>query len=473
MCGKDTWEIPRSEALYIPHMLDAQTPAFWHRKLLAFIVTLFRANGGQNWNSLDTRALRVGLEKYVSKDGGFLEGSNKHTRGVRKALQQATSDRIALASMISRARKEAQAEPPQAQPIDPEELRESGVSGDEERWQQERYFRGVDDASQYCVSCSGQGHKAKECPQLSCRFCKNAGHTSFWCPTIQRCIRCRQLGHSSTACTEKLALTADEQSPCSFCGGAHFEHDCSEVWRSYDPNNTTIKKVKAIPAFCYTCGGEGHYGPECALPGRGGKVTSRTSWSRENCDTYVDPQSDVVAIAWVGAVEPPPEFHIRGRATQSTHTHFVSDDDSDDGFLHEPIKKPQGRGQIRIATNIGNSAQGSQNGTWPRHGNNEQGYGRQPEPEYKPPPATYPGVVGPPPTYNGGAQWQPPLPIGPPPPLSSLPTVRPQSLPIRPDTFTQGSGRGQPPRAQNGRGRGNRGRGRGRGRGGIGRGRGQ
>ena len=482
-CGKYTWEIPRSEVLYIPQTPDAQTPAYWHRKLPPLIVAIFRANGSQNWDGLDTRALRTGLDKYVSKDGGFLEGANKHMKGVRKALQQATTDRIALAAMIQRARKEARTEPPHDQPIDPEELRQNCVSGDEERWQQERYFPGAEDASQYCVSCSGQGHRARECPQLACRFCNSTGHTSFGCPTKQRCMKCRQIGHGLKACTEKLALTADEQTPCAFCGGAHLEDECSEIWRSFNPNSTTIRKVKAIPSFCYSCGGEDHYGSECALPGREGRLTGRTSWSRENRDTYVDPQSDAVAIAWVGVVEPPSEFHIRGRATRSTHTHFVSDEESDDGFIHEPVKKPQDRGQIRIATNIGNGTQGPRNGMRPRYGKHEQGFGGQSEPEYEPPPAAYPGVVGPPPSYNGGAQWQPPLPAGPPPPLAtngfqgamtSLPAARPASLPVRPDTFSQGNGRGQAPRSQNGRGgRGGRGRGRGRGRGGGVRGRGQ
>ena len=473
MVGKHTWQIPRSKALDVPQTPDAETPAFWHRKILPFIVTLFRTNADRKWKSLDTKALRVGLDKYVSKDGGFLEGANKHARGVRKALQQATADRTALDSMIKKALQEAEAGPQdQPQPPDPEMLRQNAVSGDEERWQQERYFPNAEDPSQLCISCSGMGHRAKECPQLACRFCKSVSHTSFGCPTTQRCIKCRQLGHDVEACAEKLALAADEQDPCAFCAGSHLEDECSEIWRSYDRDSATIKKVKAIPAFCYTCGGDGHYGPECALPDRGGQVTGRTSWSRGNRDFYVDPKSDAVAIAWVGVEEPSPEFHIRGRATRSTHTHFVSDDDSDDGFIHEPVKRSQGRTQIRIATNIGTGPRGPQSGPRTLY---DQG-----EPEYEPPPATFQGVVGLPPYNGGGAQWQPPLPAGPPPPLqvngfqgpmASFPAAPPGSLPARPDNFTRGGGRGQSSRSQSYRGgRGNQGRGRGRGRGGRGRG---
>ncbi|KAI1250867.1 hypothetical protein MGN70_007927 [Eutypa lata] len=478
-CGKTTWQIPRLETLGIPETPEAQTEAFWRQRLFFFIVTLFQANEDP-WERLEVKPLRTALDKYVSKDGGFLSGSNKHAKAVRKTLQQVTADKQALASMIQRAREMARAgrsQPvpqPVSQPVKPVEVAEGeseqgSVLTDEERQEQHKYFPNAVGSPQHCISCSGTGHKAGNCPKLACRFCESVNHHSLSCPTKQRCTKCHQVGHSIETCTEKLALTADEQDPCTLCGGDHLENDCSEVWRSYDPLGTTIKKVKAIPAFCYTCGNEGHYGPECALPGRRSEVAGRTSWSQVNRDLYVDPQSDLVAIAWVGIPTEVSNFQIRGRATRNTHTHFISDDDSDDDFIREPVRKPQPRGQMRIATNIAN---GPPNGTRPRRERNNQSRKRQQEPEFEPPPPPPQDALNAPRYNPRNSSWQPPLPPGPPPPsrTNGLPGSA-VSLPPRPGTFTQGNGRGQGARPQNNRGgrgyRGSRGgrRGNGRGRG--------
>ncbi|RYP32451.1 hypothetical protein DL767_005215 [Monosporascus sp. MG133] len=486
-CGKSIWQIPRLEVLVIPLLPYAQSVPFWREQLLTWTVAVLQKNEDRPWDHLNYKTLRVGLEKYVSKDAGFLQGAKKHTAAVRKALSDATSNKKALSSMIQRARKMARSgELPagDGSSATREDQRiGSDLSADEERQLQQKYFPNANDPSQYCISCSGTGHRAKSCPQLICRFCNSPSHTSLSCPTKQRCAKCRQLGHGEETCAEKLALAADEQDPCAFCGAGHLENECSEVWRSYDPANATIKKVKAIPGFCYTCGAEGHYGPECALPGRGTKVTGRTSWSQANRDLYVDPQSDLVAIGWVGVDlstlhNGTSNFHIRGRATRNAHTHFVSSEESDNEFIQEPVKKPHGRGQIRIASNIANS---SQNGGRGRRGKNDQSHRRQNEPEFEPPPAL-PQDLQAPLRYNGSSSaWQPPLPQGPLPPMPTnslqgstrpLPTAPPGSLPPYPGAFKQGNGSGPPPRSQNGRGgRGFRG-GRG-GRRGSGRGRGQ
>lgn len=484
-CGKSTWQIPRLEALNIPEIPEAQDEAFWRQRLLLFIVTLFQTND-KPWDRLEIKSLRTALDKYVSKDGGFLQGAKTHMKAVRKAMHRTMANKQGITSIIKRAREMAEAG--QYQLVEPEASEDPGevsspgreeqsdVPDDEERRQQRKYFPNTNDPSQYCILCSGMGHGAGNCPKLVCCFCESSGHNSLGCPTKQRCTKCLQVGHNITACTEKLAAAIDEQESCAFCDGGHLENECSEVWRSYDPANATIKKVQFFPVFCYTCGSEGHTGPECELPGRRSEINGPTSWSQCNRDLYVDPDSDLVAIAWAGISTEVSSFQIRGRATRNTHTHFESDDDSDDEeFIREPIKKTQARGQMRIATNIAN---GAPNENRPRRQRPDKSRRRQQESEFDPPPPPPQNMIEPL-GYNGNSAWQPPLPPGPPPPLQAngLPgsTV---SLPPRPGTFTQGNGRGQSSRPQNGRGgqtgRGARGfRGGRGGRRGNGRGRGQ
>ncbi|ORY59576.1 uncharacterized protein BCR38DRAFT_327253, partial [Pseudomassariella vexata] len=114
-----------------------------------------------------------------------------------------------------------------------------------------------------CIYCVVTTHESQDCPQLVCQFCGSRDHTRFGCPTKQRCPQCRQVGHTKESCQEKLKLPKSEQDPCAFCGFGHTEEECSEIWRSFNPLTATRKTVNSIPAFCFICGAEGHYGPEC------------------------------------------------------------------------------------------------------------------------------------------------------------------------------------------------------------------
>ncbi|KAI2624912.1 hypothetical protein GGR54DRAFT_594154 [Hypoxylon sp. NC1633] len=370
--------------------------------------------------------------------------------------------------------------------IVPEKVSEEAIREDELA-QQRKYFPGAEDPSQYCLSCSGVGHRAPECPHLRCQSCGSQKHSLFGCPTKQRCSKCGQLGHGSMDCEEKLALASEERGGCAFCSGEHDEFECTEIWRSFKLTAEVHKKVKDIPAFCYTCGAEGHYGPECGLSGRHKKVTGFTTWSQENRLRYIDPNSEDIAIAWVGVNPIPPEsenFHIRGRASKRVHTHFVSSDESEEDLVHAPIDKSQARGDIRISSNIGSVSQ-SHNTRYSLR-SNYQSQGRQNGRDERelapsPPPFTPPFTSLPPHTRTRtkGKSWQPPLPPGPPPPppplvggfQGSLPPAPPGSLPPRPQTFGHEHNRdGQGNRG----GRGGRGSYRGGGRGGgHGRGRGR
>ncbi|KAI3322429.1 hypothetical protein HD806DRAFT_500005 [Xylariaceae sp. AK1471] len=452
-----TWNFPLHTVPEIAAPTDASGQAsFWATLLKTWIVHLVQANRDAA-DSLTYKVVRAGWALYFTKRMGFLRGTKKEINAARLVAQDfmASFNKDSIGAMISDARQKDSADQPVDQPDDDIQVDNDHISlssspqanHDDEFRLQTKYFPGAGDPSQYCLSCSSVGHTTQVCPELSCRFCESGSHNSFGCPTKQRCDKCRQTGHSVDICQEKLALAPEELGGCAFCGAEHQDQDCPEIWRSFRPSELNVKKVKSIPAFCYLCGGENHYGPECSLPDKSGKVLDRTTWSKTNREIYVDPESEDVAIAWTNvdlsqlASEVPGEFHIRGRATRKTHTYFVSSDESEEDLIHAPVKKPQPRGEIRIASNIGAMGRGG-NG-------NSRGRGN---------------------AQNDSRGWQPPLPPGPPPPLAENGTrksFRPApsgTLPPRPQTFAHGRPSGGSNTGPRGRG-GYRGRGRGRGRG--------
>ncbi|CAJ2502585.1 Uu.00g099790.m01.CDS01 [Anthostomella pinea] len=504
--SKKTWNFPTATSLRVDTSTNgaASEAAFWVGRVQPWITLLLQANFDDSDRVTD-KVVRTGWELYITRKMGLLQGTKKQIASARIAAQEvmASLNKRDVERIISGARSQLKAS---YEPQEPEAEDQAMANGDghdvtlgpndeEELRQQQKYFPSADDPSQYCISCSGIGHRALECPQQSCRFCGSKSHNSFGCPTRRRCTKCRQVGHGIETCEEKLALAHDERGGCAFCSASHPDSLCPEIWRSYTPSEQERKKVKNIPAFCYTCGGQNHYGPECALPGRGDDVSGPTTWSQANRDLYVDPASTAVAMAWTdvdpnallnGGSSAPPDFHIRGRATRKTHTYYISSDDSDEDLIHAPIHKPKARGEIRIASNIGGGAprgrNGNGNGNGARRGRaSDQSRRRQNERDFSPPPApprdlgrsSYGQANG---ASSSSSLWRPPLPPGPPPPLRNgssgsgfqrpLTSAPPGSLPPRPQSFGAGGGPASGSRGgRGGRGgfRGGRGRGRGRG----------
>ncbi|KAI1759644.1 hypothetical protein GGR53DRAFT_512974 [Hypoxylon sp. FL1150] len=508
------WKYPTGPEISVKFEDDASSPSFWNEKLRVWTKALLQANERSVAERLNGEVIRKGfMLQYHGKPNLFERRAHKKMDfvGVAKKvivtvnLQALIRDaRASLAKDAIATYKNTVISIDSESEEDMEEVAPSpAADGDDEELQQQRkYFPGVEDPSQFCLSCSGIGHKSQDCPHLRCKFCESQDHSSFGCPTKQRCSKCHQLGHAARDCEEKLALAAQEQDGCAFCGAKHTEEQCTEIWRSFALTEETRKKVKDIPAFCYTCGAQGHYGPECGLPDVGGKVTGKTTWSQLNRLRYVDPDSPDVAIAWINVDPPSTEFHIRGRAKRPTHTHFVSSDESEgEDLVHAPLQKPAPRGEIRIASNIGSVpiGQNSQNST--RNGAKNKNRKAKSEKEAPPPPQPQPQRGQNQPQRgqdNRGSSWQPPLPPGPPPSITgnaysfrgSLPSAALASLPPKPQARSQvanngsnahnssyqsrGGGRGafkggsnrggQHNRGSRGGGRGN-GRGRGRGRG--------
>ncbi|KAG0646371.1 Arginine methyltransferase-interacting RING finger 2 [Hyphodiscus hymeniophilus] len=224
-----------------------------------------------------------------------------------------------------------------------------------ERNLQLRYFPAtIDRPKTYrCLACGDTYHTTLDCPSLTCTLC-SGNHAQSTCPQNQRCKKCRNRGHSSVDCPEKLARSQAEVIDCELCGYTdHLEEGCHFIWRSFSPHSKDIRKVREIPAHCYSCGGSGHFGPECGLrkPGRilsGGQTFSKTNLLRfvdaDSVDRAISAGVDYTITSKAKAAK---QFSIKGMANDP-----INLNDSDDGevqFIGEKVKKPKGNGKIKVA----------------------------------------------------------------------------------------------------------------------------
>jgi len=267
----------------------------------------------------------------------------------------------------------------------------TGLLDGEDAEHREKYFPGIGPNETFCHLCASRGHDATKCPEMICRFCHDPEHRSFSCPTRKRCTKCRQLGHAKKDCNEKLALPQDEME-CAFCESRdHVDASCHELWRSFLFDSDTARKVRSLPVFCYCCGRQGHFGPDCGLNPEKMKESQWGPWSQANCDRYLDPASSEVAIVEAGSGSAPSsERPDLGKSiVPNRHIFFeeADDDDEADEFIRPPVQRNARVEHISFSGNGG----GSRGGRRPskQHGDR-----------------------------NGGSGYtQPPLPPGPPPPL--------------------------------------------------------
>ena len=202
-----------------------------------------------------------------------------------------------------------------------------------ELYLQQRYYPSSDFNILRCLACSKTGHHTLKCPLLTCNICQTSGvHSEAMCPQKNRCNKCRERGHKTEACKEKLSLPKSEMS-CDICHSTdHLEMACHYVWRSFDPRPDEIFTVQHIPVECYTCGYSGHFGPECGLH-RGVVLSGGFTWSMENLNTYVDPSSSNRALS-AGK-----DFSIANKAPNRGYANdpITIDDESD----VEPFIRPK------------------------------------------------------------------------------------------------------------------------------------
>jgi protein AIR1/2 len=287
--------------------------------------------------------------------------------------------------------EDAAASPTAAVSDGPDDGRAGLLDGEDAEYR-ERYFPGVELSERFCHMCASHGHDAADCPEMTCRFCSDPGHRSFSCPTRLRCTKCRQLGHAKNDCMEKLALPQDDME-CGFCQSRdHEDASCDELWRSFRFNPATARKVRSLPVFCYCCGREGHYGPDCGLNPQKTEEGPWETWSRANCDRYLDPASSEIAIIFAASAGSSSSGRpdLGKSIVPQRHIFFEEAEDDDDAeeFIRPPVQKSARVGQINFAGNTTGGARG----------------GRKANKQYN----DRDGRTG---------HAQPPLPPGPPPPL--------------------------------------------------------
>ncbi|KAK0719515.1 hypothetical protein B0H67DRAFT_154669 [Lasiosphaeris hirsuta] len=215
----------------------------------------------------------------------------------------------------------------------------------------QRYFPGLGTNDIFCVKCASRGHLTARCPEIACRFCRSQRHRSLACVTISRCTKCFQPGHTRMECTEKLSLALEER-VCALCESqGHTESDCIKLWRTFDPSPSEICKIRSMLPYCYTCGEEGHYGPECGQPPLTEQPRQKSweTWSRQNLERYLDPECDQEALSSFmppGAVlasnelDERPSFGGKSIVPQR-HVFFEAADDDDDNesFIRPPVQR--------------------------------------------------------------------------------------------------------------------------------------
>jgi hypothetical protein len=111
-----------------------------------------------------------------------------------------------------------------------------------------------------CLGCLQEGHIQKSCPENVCMHCGIAGeHSSRLCPSISRCTKCRERGHTSHNCTAGIKVTTV---PCDLCGIlGHIETSCPE--RFFPPSVQDVGVPVKIWVSCCHCASKSHYVGDC------------------------------------------------------------------------------------------------------------------------------------------------------------------------------------------------------------------
>ncbi|KAL8960468.1 MAG: hypothetical protein Q9193_002837, partial [Seirophora villosa] len=148
-----------------------------------------------------------------------------------------------------------------------------------------------------CLRCKEMGHTSKDCKQerqefgeiaIKCFNCDEEGHRTRDCKAARvdrfACRNCKQSGHNAAECPEPRSAEGVECKRCAEIG--HFAKDC--------PNNPGGSRA------CRNCGEEGHIAKECEKPKNPATTTCRNceqvghfskdcpepkDWSKVKCNT--------------------------------------------------------------------------------------------------------------------------------------------------------------------------------------------
>lgn len=167
-----------------------------------------------------------------------------------------------------------------------------------------------------CILCGQRDHLFESCQAQKCQHCGEDGkHVSRACPTVKKCSKCYEKGHTIEQCPSKLKRTAEDGFHCDRCGeDGHDDADCSYVWRSMVPEGLAVKKAPYLSVSCYNCAAKGlqccsipfvlsntnmlldHWGADCPKP----RETARTShfdiFSAKEATKYLDASAPITNL---------------------------------------------------------------------------------------------------------------------------------------------------------------------------------
>lgn len=209
-----------------------------------------------------------------------------------------------------------------------------------------RYFPGVDPEAAFCVLCVSYGHFAIGCPDLALDVEYPPVRAFPVVPKGSVCGRCRAPYHTEIA-----------------------------LWRTYEPIQGRIRKVKSLTPSCFRCGSKEHYGMDCEQASQQSLCVPRDSfwqtWSRWNFRHYVDAEAAVEPLS--STLQP---GSVLGTSASSNrpdlgksivpqrHVVFeaADDDEENEPLVRAPVRRKPGPGQINISIAGRATTGGSGNG---------------------------------------------------------------------------------------------------------------
>lgn len=108
-----------------------------------------------------------------------------------------------------------------------------------------------------CLHCQAEGHIDAACPAKRCQHCNAfAQHDSLLCPSVKKCQRCREPGHS--ICQGMKNNTA----PCDICTLAGHTEDTCPI-KHYTRQTVPVTETVELWISCCACASRSHLVGDC------------------------------------------------------------------------------------------------------------------------------------------------------------------------------------------------------------------